>query len=130
MRSHTPADGSRARSGGHFRQRHGHCCNPAGHTAGEATGAGLCTCAAGTRPLLLAGWELPAGCAALAASSKLEGTHRCPCARCCFPHSLALLSGRPPTQKIDFNRELTTVAVSNMATGVAGCGFTGSYIFS
>ncbi|KAL4859503.1 putative vacuolar membrane protein [Chlorella vulgaris] len=33
-------------------------------------------------------------------------------------------------QKIDFNRELITVAVSNMATGVAGCGFTGSYIFS
>jgi MFS superfamily sulfate permease-like transporter len=32
-------------------------------------------------------------------------------------------------QKIDFNRELITVAVSNMATGVAGCGFTGSYIF-
>jgi SulP family sulfate permease len=33
-------------------------------------------------------------------------------------------------QKIDFDRELTTVAVSNMATGVAGCGYTGSYIFS
>lgn len=33
-------------------------------------------------------------------------------------------------RKIDFNRELTTVAVSNMVTGVAGCGFTGSYIFS
>jgi hypothetical protein len=32
-------------------------------------------------------------------------------------------------QKIDFNRELVTVAVSNMATGVAGCGYTGSYIF-
>lgn len=32
--------------------------------------------------------------------------------------------------KIDFNRELTTVAISNMATGVVGVGFTGSYIFS
>lgn len=32
--------------------------------------------------------------------------------------------------KVDYNRELTTVAVSNMVTGVAGCGFTGSYIFS
>lgn len=33
-------------------------------------------------------------------------------------------------KKIDFNRELVTVAVSNMATGAAGCGYTGSYIFS
>lgn len=32
--------------------------------------------------------------------------------------------------KIDFNQELTTVAVSNMATGLTGIGFTGSYIFS
>lgn len=31
---------------------------------------------------------------------------------------------------IDFNRELTTVALSNLATGMAGVGFTGSYIFS
>lgn len=35
----------------------------------------------------------------------------------------------PFAQKIDFNRELVTVAVSNMATGAAGCGYTGSYIF-
>lgn len=32
--------------------------------------------------------------------------------------------------RIDFNRELTTVAVSNIATGTAFVGFTGSYIFS
>lgn len=32
--------------------------------------------------------------------------------------------------KIDFNKELTTVALSNMATGAVGVGFTGSYIFS
>ncbi|KAI8107618.1 hypothetical protein M9435_002646 [Picochlorum sp. BPE23] len=32
--------------------------------------------------------------------------------------------------RIDFNKELTTVALSNIATGVAGVGFTGSYIFS
>lgn len=32
--------------------------------------------------------------------------------------------------KIDFDRELTTVALSNMATGLVGVGYTGSYIFS
>jgi len=32
--------------------------------------------------------------------------------------------------KVDYNKELTSVALSNMATGVAGVGFTGSYIFS
>ena len=32
--------------------------------------------------------------------------------------------------KIDFNRELTTVAVSNMIAGASGAGYTGSYIFS
>lgn len=32
--------------------------------------------------------------------------------------------------KIDFNHELTTVAISNMVTGVTGVGYTGSYIFS
>jgi MFS superfamily sulfate permease-like transporter/CRP-like cAMP-binding protein len=32
--------------------------------------------------------------------------------------------------KIDFNKELTTVAISNIATGVTGIGYTGSYIFS
>eukprot|EP00887_Chlorella_sp_A99_P005390 scaffold1.g5390.t1 len=33
-------------------------------------------------------------------------------------------------EKIDFNAELTTVALSNMATAAAGLGYTGSYIFS
>lgn len=32
--------------------------------------------------------------------------------------------------RLDFNRELETVAISNIATGVLGVGFTGSYIFS
>lgn len=32
--------------------------------------------------------------------------------------------------RLDFNRELKTVAISNIATGVLGVGFTGSYIFS
>lgn len=32
--------------------------------------------------------------------------------------------------RLDFNRELETVAMSNIATGVLGVGFTGSYIFS
>ena len=31
--------------------------------------------------------------------------------------------------KIDFNAELRTVAVSNVASALTGCGFTGSYIF-
>lgn len=32
--------------------------------------------------------------------------------------------------RLDFNRELKTVAISNIATGTLGVGFTGSYIFS
>jgi len=32
--------------------------------------------------------------------------------------------------KIDFDKELTSLALSNMATGVAGVGFAGSYIYS
>ena len=43
------------------------------------------------------------------------------------PHACAACA--PPPQKVDFNREMVTVAVSNMATGAAGCGYTGSYIF-
>ena len=42
---------------------------------------------------------------------------------------IAAIQQDTPT-RIDFDRELTTVAVSNMAAGLAGIGFTGSYIFS
>ncbi|KAK9847078.1 hypothetical protein WJX84_002130 [Apatococcus fuscideae] len=35
-----------------------------------------------------------------------------------------------PVRQIDYDRELMTVGFSNLASGLAGAGFTGSYIFS
>lgn len=73
-------------------------------------------------------WSLPAALCGVAP------THPAPPRLALWPPFCPPLKPRnpPPTprkQKIDFDRELTTVAVSNMATGAAGCGYTGSYIF-
>ena len=46
------------------------------------------------------------------------------------PLVIAPLSEQDNPFKIDYDRELTTVATSNMLTGLVGVGYTGSYIFS
>ncbi|GAB4817875.1 hypothetical protein N2152v2_004921 [Parachlorella kessleri] len=49
----------------------------------------------------------------------------------CFGSCMDIAAIQQDTpQKIDFDRELRCVAVANMVVGVAGCGYTGSYIFS
>jgi Sulfate permease family len=35
-----------------------------------------------------------------------------------------------PVPQVDYNKELVTVGISNLLTGLTGTGFTGSYIFS
>lgn len=47
----------------------------------------------------------------------------------CSAMDIAAIQQDTP-KKIDFDGELTTVAVSNMATACIGCGMCGSYIFS
>ncbi|KAK9839095.1 hypothetical protein WJX74_009429 [Apatococcus lobatus] len=43
---------------------------------------------------------------------------------------MAAIQQDMPVRQIDYDRELMTVGFSNLASGLAGAGFTGSYIFS
>ncbi|EFJ45005.1 hypothetical protein VOLCADRAFT_94701 [Volvox carteri f. nagariensis] len=65
--------------------------------------------------------------AMLAQLPKLVGLFLVVCFGSCM--DVAAIQSDMPTP-LDFNRELMTVGVSNMVTGVLGAGYTGSYIFS
>lgn len=69
-------------------------------------------------------------CAAASACSRSPPTRSLATRRPCPTSAPAAAIQQDTPFRLDFNRELTTIGISNIACGALGCGFTGSLIFS